>query len=118
MPYFTREYTEHLQSQYWHDLRMYVFDEWDYHCAHCGKHTLQLELDHLHYRTLGHENPWDVQPLCHPCHAKKTTSTRKQRARRYKKRSRGGLGGFWRFLFFMILMAALWIAVTAPRYPG
>lgn len=81
---FSHQYLAHLRSPYWRDLRQEVFAREQYCCRQCGKHTTALELDHLHYRTLGHEGYADVQPLCHVCHDKKTSADR--HARRWPKR--------------------------------
>lgn len=103
---FSQTYLDHLRSPYWQSLRRYVFDQADYHCARCGKHTLHLDLDHLHYRTLGFELPQDVQALCRKCHQKKTTESRLRRRRR-RKRSYSQ-SGRWLLLISIAVAIMVW----------
>jgi hypothetical protein len=39
-------------------------------CEWCGQESASLALHHLHYRSLGSEQPEDVKLLCAECHTK------------------------------------------------
>jgi len=60
---------KHLKSNYWKNLKKVVRFRADNKCEICGSKK-QLELHHLHYRTLTKENPEDVILLCRDCHQK------------------------------------------------
>lgn len=59
----------YLQSPYW---RHYRSAWWQTHpnaaCARCGRRNRPMDLHHLTYRRLGHEQPGDVVPLHRACH--------------------------------------------------
>jgi 5-methylcytosine-specific restriction endonuclease McrA len=65
-----RNYEEYLQSLDWLRVRNREFVRTDYHCEGCGLHGTdrQLEVHHLHYETLGREEPGDLKVLCKRCH--------------------------------------------------
>jgi hypothetical protein len=63
-------YYAYQQSQCWQDLKSLAMWAAGNKCTSCGG-TEGLELHHLHYRSLGKENPWtDVTIFCRQCHAK------------------------------------------------
>ena len=64
-------YHEHVtdQSPEWMEVREQALEDADYMCSECCA-TGSLEVHHLHYRTLGHEDPYeDVIVLCRECHS-------------------------------------------------
>lgn len=63
-----RDYYRWIRSIEWRRFANEQRTRSDYHCERCGKHSLKLDVHHLHYRTLGNETPEDVQVLCRLCH--------------------------------------------------
>jgi len=62
-------YNEYLKSQEWQEKRQECLKYHGHNCADCGMHGSLLECHHLHYETLGDENPeTDLIPLCKQCH--------------------------------------------------
>ena len=86
MPRFSREYLRHLQSPAWRAFCRKVKARDKYQCVQCGSRR-HLEVDHLHYRTLGRERLDDCQTLCHTCHVRITRHRRRQRKGHRTRRS-------------------------------
>ena len=64
---------DHLRSEYWRLLKLNKLVHQGNYCGKCGKLSKQLDLHHLHYRTLGYETLDDVILLCsgpNGCHQK------------------------------------------------
>lgn len=78
-------YNAYLESDEWHQFRELALDYYGRMCHSCMRRARDLmpgewlEIDHLHYRTVGHEAFEDVQVLCNTCHKKKTARTRRWR---------------------------------------
>ena len=65
---FSPEYTQYLENNEWRakaDSRL-AFDGGK--CQVCGKQA--TEVHHLTYVRLGHEELYDIERLCRPCHEK------------------------------------------------
>jgi len=63
----------HLKSEYWRLLKVNKLIQQNNRCGKCGKLSEQLDMHHLHYRTLGYETIDDVILLCsgpNGCHQK------------------------------------------------
>lgn len=69
--YLRREfYEEYLQSNLWQKKRADCIAYHGNKCNNCGAIGV-LDIHHLHYETLGAENPkTDLIPLCRSCHQK------------------------------------------------
>lgn len=67
MTMHSREYTEHINSPEWADIRRDKLAESGYRCERCGA-AGYLEVHHLTYDNLGNESPDDLEVLCKPCH--------------------------------------------------
>lgn len=63
-----KSYHEYLKSDHWKDFRRRYFACHKRRCSICGK-TKRIELHHITYARLGHEQMDNVRPLCHFCHA-------------------------------------------------
>jgi len=61
------EYTEYLLSPEWEEIKKQMKARYGNKCELCGS-TQDLEVHHLHYRNLGHEDLRDLLLLCHDCH--------------------------------------------------
>jgi hypothetical protein len=55
-------------SPEWMTLRDRVLEARGHRCESCGGAMGRLEIHHVHYRTLGHENINDIRVLCRFCH--------------------------------------------------
>lgn len=55
------DYRDYLQSAAWQRVRR---------CQDCGEHR-QLEVHHLTYARIGHEEMSDLRVLCHGCHGER-----------------------------------------------
>lgn len=70
-----QQYKDYLKTSHWRMFRervlLRVFVSGCYKCESCGELCRRSELDvhHLHYKTIGRERPTDVKVLCHDCHA-------------------------------------------------
>lgn len=62
------EYREYLQSQHWTETRMLKLAAADYRCEECYFERCQLEIHHLHYRSLWREEMRDLRCCCRRCH--------------------------------------------------
>ena len=62
------QYTAYIASPEWGAFRAaYIARHGALVCTACGS-PRRVQLHHRHYRTLGHESPDDVTPLCKSCH--------------------------------------------------
>lgn len=60
----------YLKSKRWKQKKLLTFMYHGKQCKKCGN-TGKLDIHHLHYKTLGNENPQtDLVPLCRSCHSK------------------------------------------------
>lgn len=63
-----RDYRDYLRSAHWHDLkRRYRESDRPQECI-CGE-VERVQLHHLTYERIGHEELTDLTPLCARCHA-------------------------------------------------
>lgn len=68
-------YREYLRTSHWKMFRdrvvLRTYFNGRYKCESCLRLVSRNELDvhHLHYRSLWHEQPSDVKVICHECHA-------------------------------------------------
>lgn len=66
---FTDDYNDYMQSEQWKNLRRIRIQIDGGKCAMCGKKTDDIEVHHMRYDSLRHENPWrDLVSLCRSCH--------------------------------------------------
>lgn len=61
------KYTEYLFSNWWKSKRKQKLGSVNYLCEKCGSNK-QLQVHHLHYKSLGREKNTDLQVLCRACH--------------------------------------------------
>jgi 5-methylcytosine-specific restriction endonuclease McrA len=63
-------YTSYMQSEAWRELRDMMIGIVGGFCERCdaSEDDVTLEVHHLTYERLGHEDPSDLQVLCPPCH--------------------------------------------------
>lgn len=74
-------YSEYLLSPHWRNTRNSALALAGYCCADCGA-TDRLEVHHLHYDSVGHENiETDLRVLCHDCHQEEHTRPQWRRTR-------------------------------------
>lgn len=66
-PWLTQRYRDYLQSPEWRAVRAAALDRANHKCSRCGA-TQRLEVHHLSYLRLGHEQPEDLRVLCSRCH--------------------------------------------------
>jgi hypothetical protein len=70
------DYRNYLASVSWRELREILIAERDGFCQRCNMprwlaailYDQDMHVHHLHYQSLGHECPDDVQILCRRCH--------------------------------------------------
>jgi 5-methylcytosine-specific restriction endonuclease McrA len=65
---FPDRYDQHISSPQWKNLKRKVIEQRGNRCERCGRESASLELHHVHYRSLGSEQPEDVELLCRECH--------------------------------------------------
>lgn len=66
---FPDRYHKRISSAQWKSLKRKVIGQRGNQCERCGRENASLELHHLHYRSMGSEQPEDVILLCRECHA-------------------------------------------------
>lgn len=67
-------YDDYLSSNAWQKKRMECLSYYGHKCGDCGMHDSALQCHHLHYETLGDEDPkTDLIPLCKQCHQARHT---------------------------------------------
>lgn len=66
----TPEYRAYLESDAWKRFRVKAIKATASRCERCGawKFDHELQVHHLHYKTLGNESLEDVEVLCLACH--------------------------------------------------
>ena len=62
------DYNFHIASAEWQRFKCEVIKQRGNRCERCGQVSASLELHHLHYHSLGSEQPEDVELLCPKCH--------------------------------------------------
>lgn len=67
---FPDRYHQRISSAQWQSLKRKVIEQRGNRCQRCGRDGASLALHHLHYRTMGNEQPGDVELLCRECHSK------------------------------------------------
>jgi hypothetical protein len=67
---FPDRYDQCISSTEWKNLRSKIIEERGNRCERCREQSVPLELHHVHYRSLGNEQPEDVQLLCGECHTR------------------------------------------------
>jgi 5-methylcytosine-specific restriction endonuclease McrA len=65
---FPDRYQQHISSVQWTSLKRKIIEQRGNRCERCGQEGASLALHHLHYRSLGSEQPEDVELLCPECH--------------------------------------------------
>ncbi len=65
---FPDRYRQSISSEQWKILKRKVIEQRGNRCQRCGQEGASLALHHLHYRSLGTEQPEDVELLCRECH--------------------------------------------------
>lgn len=67
-----KAYMEYLKTDTWRqkaNMRMRIDGYVCQGCKTCGSAENKLEIHHLTYNTIGHENPYtDLVTVCHVCH--------------------------------------------------
>jgi hypothetical protein len=82
---FPDRYHQHVSSAQWKILKREVIEQRGNRCERCGQVSASLELHHVHYRSLGSEQPDDVELLCPECHTKADEArAAKRRPKRYE----------------------------------
>ena len=76
-------YYEYLESKEWKAKRQEAFAYYGERCSLCGKKK-NLQVHHIHYKSLGNEDVKDLTILCGGCHV----AFEKRRKRKIKKRPR------------------------------
>jgi hypothetical protein len=62
------EYQAYLRTPHWQETRKCILERDGYQCRDCGASQVQLDVHHLTYERLGHEEDEDLVTLCHACH--------------------------------------------------
>jgi 5-methylcytosine-specific restriction protein A len=65
---FPDRYAQRISSAEWKSLRRKIIEQRGNLCEKCGHEGGSLVLHHLHYKSMGNEQPEDVQLLCSTCH--------------------------------------------------
>jgi 5-methylcytosine-specific restriction endonuclease McrA len=65
---FPDRYQERISGAQWKSLKGEIIEQRGNRCERCGAENVSLALHHLHYRSLGNEQPEDVELLCRECH--------------------------------------------------
>ena len=63
------DYARYIRSKAWQEKRREALSHYGHRCARCGR-TADLQVHHLHYRTLGNEKMADLVVCCRGCHFK------------------------------------------------
>jgi len=67
---FPDRYQQRISSAQWKSLKREIIEQRGNRCERCGQESASLELHHKHYRSLGSEQPEDVELLCAECHTR------------------------------------------------
>ena len=73
----SQQYIDYLQSPQWRVRRAHAIFKAHGSCMHCRRGGRPLEVHHLTYDRLGHEDPSDLVALCHECHEKADAQRRR-----------------------------------------
>src|SRR5262249_55117783 len=65
---FPDRYQQYISSVQWKNLKRKTIEQRGNRCERCRQESASLELHHKHYRSLGSEQPEDVELLCPRCH--------------------------------------------------
>jgi hypothetical protein len=65
---FHDRYQQRISSAEWKELKRQLIEQRGNRCERCGQVSASLELHHVHYGSLGSEQPDDVELLCPECH--------------------------------------------------
>jgi hypothetical protein len=65
---FPDRYQQRISSAQWKTLKREVIEQRGNRCERCGQVGASLAMHHLHYCSLGSEQPEDVELLCLECH--------------------------------------------------
>lgn len=65
----SERYRHHMASDQWRATRQRLIGRAGKRCHRCGA-RVNLQLHHLHYKTLGEERDHDLEVLCKWCHEK------------------------------------------------
>ena len=76
---FPDRYDQHISSAEWKSLKHKIIEQRGNRCECCGQEGASLDLHHVHYRSLGNEQPEDVELLCSECHSKADEARRPKR---------------------------------------
>jgi len=76
---------DHLQSEYWHKLKVAKLQQCGSYCEKCGRLSKHLDLHHKTYKRLGFEALSDVVLLCRTCHEHQHEYYGKDRKTDYSK---------------------------------
>jgi hypothetical protein len=76
---FPDRYEQRISSAEWKSLKSEIIEQRGNRCKRCREGSTSLELHHVHYRSLGNEQPEDVELLCRECHTKADDSRRPKR---------------------------------------
>lgn len=92
---FPDRYHKRISSTEWKKLRLEVIEQQGNRCQHCGKDGISLALHHKHYKSMGNEQPQDVELLCSDCHA--TADQKRRPKHEYPKEGLivGSDGDYW-----------------------
>lgn len=63
-------YSEYLRSGWWQAKRKQKGNSVGWKCERCGAGGCEIQIHHLHYRTLWREKNRDLQALCAGCHSR------------------------------------------------
>lgn len=77
---FPDRYQQHISSARWRELKNQILKLRGNRCQRCGHENASLDLHHLHYRSLGNEQPEDVELLCPECHVRADKERAKTRS--------------------------------------
>jgi HNH endonuclease len=67
---FPDRYHQRISSASWKTLKREVIEQRGNRCERCRQESASLALHHVHYRSLGSEQPEDVELLCSECHTR------------------------------------------------
>ena len=68
-------YAAYLASEHWRQFRLNLLAAEGGRCQDCQHTGLRVQVHHLHYNSVGHEQRQDVLVLCRDCHAKRHNSS-------------------------------------------
>ena len=78
------DYPAYLRSARWAGIRRKVKERDGWCCQYCGTDD-QLEVHHVHYRSVGRENGHELVTLCRLCHESEHEDARKAGGLRHRE---------------------------------